>query len=36
MSENGWFVAHLTDLLYHCGKLDALDNQEEKKLVELQ
>lgn len=26
MSENGWFVSHLVDLLYHSGRLDVLDN----------
>lgn len=29
MSENGWFVSHLTDLLYHCGRFDALDKQDD-------
>ncbi|XP_056643715.1 nuclear pore complex protein Nup85 [Diorhabda sublineata] len=24
MYDNGWFVSHLTDLLYHCGKLGDL------------
>ncbi|KAF5289717.1 hypothetical protein FQA39_LY03634 [Lamprigera yunnana] len=28
MSENGWFVSHLTDLLYHSGRLEVLDNSE--------
>lgn len=32
MSENGWFVAHLTDLLYHCGRLDIL-NEKDKEYV---
>ncbi|XP_015601778.1 nuclear pore complex protein Nup85 isoform X2 [Cephus cinctus] len=24
MNDNGWFAAHLTDLLYHCGKLKVI------------
>lgn len=28
MSENGWFVSHLTDILYHSGRLDFLDTSE--------
>lgn len=24
MTENGWFVSHLTDLFYHSGQLDVL------------
>lgn len=31
MSENGWFVTHLTDLLYHCGKLRELDKLEKER-----
>ncbi|KAK7794024.1 hypothetical protein R5R35_007455 [Gryllus longicercus] len=26
--ENGWFAAHLTDLLYHCGCVSLVDNQQ--------
>ncbi|XP_025837067.1 nuclear pore complex protein Nup85-like [Agrilus planipennis] len=29
MSENGWFVSHLTDLLFHAGVLDTLDGTNE-------
>ncbi|CAH0563752.1 unnamed protein product [Brassicogethes aeneus] len=29
MSENGWFVTHLTDLLYHAGKLSNLEKEVE-------
>lgn len=29
MSENGWFVTHLTDLLYHAGQLEELDKLEK-------
>ncbi|XP_059056919.1 nuclear pore complex protein Nup85 [Achroia grisella] len=25
ISDNGWFATHLTDMLYHCGKLKILD-----------
>lgn len=28
MSENGWFVSHLIDLLYHCGRLEALQSDD--------
>ncbi|XP_037293856.1 nuclear pore complex protein Nup85 [Manduca sexta] len=28
MSDNGWFVTHLTDILYHCGKLRILDKHQ--------
>lgn len=28
-SENGWFAAHLTDLLHHCGCLKLLDNPQQ-------
>lgn len=28
MTENGWFVSHLTDLLYHIGQLQILDKLE--------
>lgn len=28
MTENGWFVTHLTDLLYHAGRLDTLDEEQ--------
>ncbi|XP_050346512.1 nuclear pore complex protein Nup85 [Nymphalis io] len=27
ISDNGWFASHLTDILYHCGKLQILDHQ---------
>lgn len=30
MSENGWFVAHITDLLYHSGRLHSLDKNNKK------
>lgn len=33
MSENGWFASHLTDLLYHSGRLDFLDTSEADDLV---
>ncbi|XP_060521243.1 nuclear pore complex protein Nup85 [Cylas formicarius] len=29
MTENGWFVSHLTDILYHSGKLTALGKEVE-------
>ncbi|XP_050297593.1 nuclear pore complex protein Nup85 [Anthonomus grandis grandis] len=29
MTENGWFVTHLTDLLYHAGKLSLLEKDVE-------
>ncbi|KAK2583314.1 hypothetical protein KPH14_009316 [Odynerus spinipes] len=28
MSDNGWFAAHLIDLLYKCGKLNILNKQQ--------
>lgn len=28
MTENGWFVAHLTDLLFHSGQLISLDKMD--------
>ncbi|XP_014208983.1 nuclear pore complex protein Nup85 [Copidosoma floridanum] len=28
MSDNGWFAAHLTDLLYHCGRLNIMDKHQ--------
>ncbi|XP_014371798.2 nuclear pore complex protein Nup85 [Papilio machaon] len=28
MSDNGWFATHLTDMLYHCGKLQVLDEHQ--------
>ncbi|VVC88826.1 unnamed protein product, partial [Leptidea sinapis] len=28
MSDNGWFATHLTDMLYHCGKLQILDKHQ--------
>ncbi|XP_071443844.1 nuclear pore complex protein Nup85 [Hetaerina americana] len=27
-AESGWFATHLTDLLYHCGRLNILDGQQ--------
>ncbi|KAB0793485.1 hypothetical protein PPYR_13105 [Photinus pyralis] len=30
MSENGWFVSHLVDLLYHAGRLEGLYSDETK------
>ncbi|KAF5288343.1 hypothetical protein FQR65_LT12078 [Abscondita terminalis] len=33
MSENGWFVTHLTDLLYHADRLKILDNNSESDLT---
>ncbi|XP_072384789.1 nuclear pore complex protein Nup85 [Diabrotica undecimpunctata] len=27
MYDNGWFVSHLTDLLYHCGRLVDLEKE---------
>ncbi|KAG5892368.1 hypothetical protein JTB14_035982 [Gonioctena quinquepunctata] len=29
MTENGWFVSHLTDLLHHCGRLSGLEKDVE-------
>jgi nuclear pore complex protein Nup85 len=29
MTENGWFVSHLTDLLYHSGRLNDLSVESE-------
>ncbi|CAB3223536.1 unnamed protein product [Arctia plantaginis] len=26
ISDNGWFATHLTDMLFHCGKLKILDD----------
>ena len=28
MGDNGWFAAHLVDLLYACGKLKILDRDQ--------
>ncbi|KAJ8679027.1 hypothetical protein QAD02_014814 [Eretmocerus hayati] len=28
MNDNGWFAAHLTDLLFHCGRLNIMDKQQ--------
>ncbi|XP_012258938.2 nuclear pore complex protein Nup85 [Athalia rosae] len=28
MSDNGWFAAHLTNLLYNCGRLDIMDKHQ--------
>lgn len=28
ISDNQWFVTHLTDLLYNCGKLEVLGEQQ--------
>ncbi|XP_014230395.1 nuclear pore complex protein Nup85 [Trichogramma pretiosum] len=28
MNDNGWFAAHLTDLLYHCGRLNIVDKDQ--------
>ncbi|XP_060803024.1 nuclear pore complex protein Nup85 isoform X2 [Amyelois transitella] len=28
ISDNGWFATHLTDMLYHCGKLKILDKHQ--------
>ncbi|KRT81355.1 hypothetical protein AMK59_5935, partial [Oryctes borbonicus] len=33
MTENGWFVTHLTDLLYHAGRLDTLDEEQPGDLL---
>ena len=30
MSDNGWFAAHLTDLLFHCGRLNIVDKHQIK------
>lgn len=30
MSDNGWFAAHLIDLLYHCGRLNIIDKHQTK------
>ncbi|XP_076272929.1 nuclear pore complex protein Nup75 isoform X2 [Rhynchophorus ferrugineus] len=29
MTENGWFVTHLTDILHHSGRLSTLENEVE-------
>ena len=34
MNDNGWFAAHLTDLLYHCGRLNIMDKHQIKWVVE--
>ncbi|RVE45771.1 hypothetical protein evm_009571 [Chilo suppressalis] len=28
ISDNGWFATHLTDILFHCGKLKILDKHQ--------
>ncbi|XP_053607807.1 nuclear pore complex protein Nup85 isoform X2 [Plodia interpunctella] len=28
ISDNGWFATHLTDMLFHCGKLKILDKHQ--------
>ncbi|KAL0840829.1 hypothetical protein ABMA28_014636 [Loxostege sticticalis] len=28
ISDNGWFATHLTDILYHCGKLEIMDKHQ--------
>ncbi|KAM3956961.1 LOW QUALITY PROTEIN: nuclear pore complex protein Nup75 [Aphomia sociella] len=28
ISDNGWFATHLTDMLYHCGKLNIFDKHQ--------
>lgn len=30
MCDNKWFVTHLTDLLYHCGQLEIIGDQQIK------
>lgn len=30
MNDSGWFAAHLTDLLYHCGRLNIMDKHQVK------
>lgn len=30
MSDNGWFAAHLMDLLYNCGRLNIKDSEQTK------
>lgn len=30
MNDNGWFAAHLIDLLYNCGKLNIIDKHQMK------
>lgn len=30
MNDNGWFAAHLMDLLYKCGKLTILNKEKAK------
>jgi hypothetical protein len=34
-SENGWFAAHLTNLLHQCGCLTILENQQGSQTVRL-
>ncbi|XP_015176439.1 PREDICTED: nuclear pore complex protein Nup85 [Polistes dominula] len=29
MNDNGWFAAHLIDLLYNCGKLNVMDKHQK-------
>uniref|UniRef100_A0A2A4JTY9 Nuclear pore complex protein Nup85 n=1 Tax=Heliothis virescens TaxID=7102 RepID=A0A2A4JTY9_HELVI len=28
ISDNGWFATHLTDILFHCGKLNIMDKHQ--------
>lgn len=28
LTDNGWFSAHMTDLLYHCGRLNIVDKDQ--------
>ncbi|XP_028163946.1 nuclear pore complex protein Nup85-like, partial [Ostrinia furnacalis] len=28
ISDNGWFATHLTDILFHCGKLEIMDKHQ--------
>lgn len=35
MTENGWFVTHLTDLLYHLGHLQILDKLENADCISI-
>ncbi|XP_043282571.1 nuclear pore complex protein Nup85 [Venturia canescens] len=35
MSDNGWFAAHLTDLLYNCEKLNIIDKNQTNVTAQL-
>lgn len=35
MNDNGWFAAHLIDLLYKCGKLNILKQDKTKWVINI-